>query len=100
MKEEMAEKKSKNIKQLRMYQLMTGIFILLSLAVNAQSSKMNAFTLFSDAFVNNGAIAKLNTCDSLGISPQLAWNNAPVGTKGYAITMHHFPKTGEKLSVV
>ncbi len=100
MKEEMVEKKIKNIKQLRMYKLMIGIFMLLTLAVNAQSNKTNAFTLFSDAFVNNGPIAKLNTCDSLGISPQLAWSNAPVGTKGYAITMHHFPKTGEKLAYI
>jgi len=83
-----------------MSKLFVGIFMLLSWAANAQSNKTNAFTLLSDAFVNNGPIAKLNTCDSLGISPQLAWSNAPEGTKGYAITMHHFPKTGEKLAYI
>lgn len=83
-----------------MSKLFVGIFMLLSWAANAQSNKANAFTLLSDAFVNNGPIAKVNTCDSLGISPQLAWSNAPEGTKGYAITMHHFPKTGEKLAYI
>jgi phosphatidylethanolamine-binding protein (PEBP) family uncharacterized protein len=52
--------------------------------------------LSSPAFVNKGAYPKLFTCDSLGISPPLSWNNIPSGTKSFAITMHHYPKEGDK----
>ena len=86
-----------------MSKLFLGFVLLLSVMVNAQSKESGsatAFTLYSEAFSNNGPFAKLYTCDSLGISPQLAWRNAPAGTKGYAITMHHFPKSGEKLAYI
>ncbi len=54
------------------------------------------FTAYSPAFVNNGLYPKLYTCDSLSISPPIAWKNAPQGTASFAITMHHFPKDGDK----
>jgi len=47
-------------------------------------------------FENNGNYPKLYTCDSLGIAPGLQWSGAPSATKSYAITMHHFPPTGDK----
>lgn len=47
-------------------------------------------------FENNGVYPKLYTCDSSGISPALEWENAPKNTKSYAITMHHYPRTGDK----
>jgi phosphatidylethanolamine-binding protein (PEBP) family uncharacterized protein len=34
------------------------------------------------------------TCDGMGISPPVAWTNAPDGTKGYAVVMHHNPPDG------
>ena len=49
------------------------------------------FTASSTAFTNDGTLPKLYTCDSLGISPNLSWANAPKGTTGFAITMHHVP---------
>lgn len=49
------------------------------------------FTASSTAFTNNGTLPKLYTCDSLGISPNLSWANAPTGTTSFAITMHHVP---------
>jgi phosphatidylethanolamine-binding protein (PEBP) family uncharacterized protein len=49
------------------------------------------FTASSTAFINNGAFPKLYTCDSTGISPKLSWANAPVGTKFFAVVMHHIP---------
>lgn len=47
-------------------------------------------------FQHNGIYPKLNTCDSTGISPGLSWSAVPDGVKGYAITMHHYPPTGDK----
>jgi phosphatidylethanolamine-binding protein (PEBP) family uncharacterized protein len=49
---------------------------------------------YSSTFVNNGLFPKLYTCDSLGISPPIAWRDAPTGTNAYAITMHTIPPTG------
>ena len=39
------------------------------------------------------------TCDGAGISPPLAWTNAPAGTQSFAVTMHHFPPAGEEKHV-
>lgn len=71
--------------------------IILPFISNAQqtdSTKGNQFTLYSPAFENNSFYPKLYTCDSSAISPPLAWKNIPSGTKSFAVTMHHFPKTG------
>lgn len=54
------------------------------------------FEAYSDAFTNNGILPKLYTCDSLSISPPIAWKNAPAGTTSYAVTMHSIPVTGDK----
>lgn len=54
------------------------------------------FTAGSTAFVNNGNFPKLYTCDSTGISPTLNWTGAPKGTEGFAVTMHHIAKDGDK----
>jgi len=47
-------------------------------------------------FADKGLYPKLYTCDSLGISPGLQWSSLPAATKSIAITMYHFPPTGEK----
>lgn len=56
----------------------------------------STFEAYSPAFVNGGDFPQKYTCDGLSISPPIAWKNAPVSTKGYAITMHHIPPTGDK----
>jgi phosphatidylethanolamine-binding protein (PEBP) family uncharacterized protein len=50
----------------------------------------------SPAFVNNGLLPKLYTCDSASNAPPLNWANEPTGTGSFAITMHHIAKDGKK----
>lgn len=78
------------------------LLILLTFGCYSQKNKIDPnknhsqnFTLTSAAFTNNGELPKLYSCDSTGISPTLKWSNAPVGTKSFAITMHHIAKDGE-----
>lgn len=47
-------------------------------------------------FEHNGMYPKLYTCDSTGVSPGLSWSNAPSATRSFAVTMHHYPPTGDK----
>jgi phosphatidylethanolamine-binding protein (PEBP) family uncharacterized protein len=54
------------------------------------------FEAYSSTFTNNGEFPQKYTCDGTSTSPALAWKNPPAGTKGYAITMHHIPPTGDK----
>jgi Raf kinase inhibitor-like YbhB/YbcL family protein len=68
----------------------------LSKAATTDSTTLPVFTAYSNAFENNGSYPKLYTCDSLAISPPIAWKNIPKGTQSFAITMHHFPKDGGK----
>lgn len=51
------------------------------------------FKVTSTAFVNNGTLPKLYTCDSVGISPKLSWVGAPAGTVSYAVVISHIPLT-------
>ena len=46
-----------------------------------------AFTLSSGSFQNNQAIPRRYTCDGEDVSPALAWNGAPEGTKSFALIM-------------
>ena len=47
------------------------------------------FTLpvHSASFSEGGSIPRQYTCDGVGLSPQLSWQSAPVGTKSFAIVM-------------
>jgi phosphatidylethanolamine-binding protein (PEBP) family uncharacterized protein len=56
----------------------------------------STFEAYSSTFSNGGELPQKYTCDGASISPALAWKNPPSGTKGYAITMHHIPPTGDK----
>ncbi|MEI6264364.1 MAG: YbhB/YbcL family Raf kinase inhibitor-like protein [Sphingobacteriia bacterium] len=56
----------------------------------------NQLKFTGNGFANNGVYPKVNTCDSLGISPGLQWSNAPSSTSSYAITMYTIPPTGDK----
>lgn len=62
-------------------------------SVQSNASDMH-FT--SPAFVNNGLLPKLYTCDSASNAPPLNWANEPTGTGSFAITMHHIAKDGKK----
>ena len=44
-----------------------------------------AFALTSTAFIHNGPIPKLYTCQGKDISPALAWSGVPAGTKSLAL---------------
>lgn len=44
-----------------------------------------ALTLSSSSFLNGGVIAKKFTCDGEDVSPALAWNEPPAGTKSFAL---------------
>lgn len=46
-----------------------------------------ALTLFSTAFANGAAIPARHTCDSSDLSPPLRWENAPAGTKAFALVV-------------
>lgn len=48
-------------------------------------SPMN-FQLRSSAFEHEGKIPDLYTCKGQNVSPPLMWENAPQGTKSYALT--------------
>ena len=44
-----------------------------------------SLTITSTAFVNDGAIPVLYTCEGKDISPPLAWSGAPPNTKSFAL---------------
>src|SRR5438270_684375 len=44
--------------------------------------------LTSSAFQPHGSIPKQFTCEGNNISPELAWKNAPAGTKSLALIVH------------
>jgi len=55
----------------------------------------SSFNLTSKSFVDGGLMGSEFTCDGAGVSPALEWKNAPAGTQGFAVTMHHFPPANE-----
>ena len=46
-----------------------------------------AFSLTSSAFAEGAAIPVRHTCDGPDVSPPLAWDGAPAGTKVFALIM-------------
>jgi len=58
---------------------------------DAPASKLK---LTSPVVGQDGMLPAKFTCDGMGISPPVAWTNAPDGTKGYAVVMHHNPPDG------
>jgi Raf kinase inhibitor-like YbhB/YbcL family protein len=62
-----------------------GTFQSQTLATNTVNQMPMVLT--STAFNNGEKIPALYTCDGSGISPPLAWNNAPAETKSYALIM-------------
>jgi Raf kinase inhibitor-like YbhB/YbcL family protein len=58
--------------------------MMLALALLAEAPAVT-MKLTSTAFVHNGAIPAKFTCDGTNVSPQLAWSDAPAGTKSFAL---------------
>jgi phosphatidylethanolamine-binding protein (PEBP) family uncharacterized protein len=53
-----------------------------------------AFTLWSSAVTNGGRLPPEFTGDGKGTTLPLKWNSPPVGTKAYAVIMHHIDPEG------
>ncbi|MFM1770788.1 MAG: hypothetical protein RJA22_3317 [Verrucomicrobiota bacterium] len=52
------------------------------------------FRLESPAVGKNGELPVEFTGDGAGVSPPLAWTNAPAGTRSLAVSMHHVDPEG------
>ena len=53
------------------------------------------FSLLSSAVAGGGVLPVEFTGDGASISPPLEWAGAPVGTKSFAVIMHHFDPEGK-----
>lgn len=63
---------------------------------NTASNTITAsFLLGSTAGTNGGMMPVEYTGDGAGITPPLEWSGAPVGTKSYALIMHHLDPEGK-----
>ena len=69
----------------------TVLFFVFVLILTACSPSLpeptGPFTVSSPAFTHEGTIPVENSCDGASTSPALAWTNAPVDTKSYALVM-------------
>ena len=63
---------------------LAAVLLALVLIADAGTAAM-ALTLISSAFKNGGAIPSQYTCEGDDISPPLAWDNVPDGTKSFAL---------------
>lgn len=54
-------------------------------ATTSNGSSPPQLTLTTEAFLDEGALPTLYTCDSQNISPQLSWSNVPKKTQSFAI---------------
>jgi Raf kinase inhibitor-like YbhB/YbcL family protein len=57
----------------------------LALIVVPKGGVAMSFTVRSDSFEAGGEIAAVHTCDGADISPHLAWQGAPEGTRSVAL---------------
>lgn len=64
--------------------------------IPATATASGEFKAYSAEFKNGGNFPVKYTCDGSSTSPLIQWSGAPAGTTSFAITMHHFPPTGEK----
>jgi Raf kinase inhibitor-like YbhB/YbcL family protein len=53
----------------------------------AGESEVKAMKLTSPAFAPESEIPRKHTCDGEDVSPELAWSDAPAGTKEFALIM-------------
>jgi len=90
-----------------------SILMLTTLSVRAEeTTKANPFTLTTTAFLDQGMLPVLYTCDGKDISPTLEWSNPPAKTETFALVfedkdapggifyhwvVYNIPKTENKL---
>jgi gluconolactonase len=55
----------------------------------AVNSTTNLFTLTSSEVIEGGALPDEYTCDGASASLSLSWSGVPLGTKSFAVIMHH-----------
>lgn len=77
------------------------IFLAISMPVQAIKDKNSKpsdqkFILTSPAFTHNGFIPARNACDGENLSPALQWQNAPAGTKSFALIVDDPDATEKK----
>ena len=74
---------------LTLYSLLSLINLAVATSANrlghAQGEHAMAFALSSKSFPNGGDIPKKFTCDAADVSPEMAWTEAPGGTKSFAL---------------
>ena len=70
-----------------------------SLGCQSYAQTTSSFSLSSTAFADGSSMGPQFTCDGAGVSPPVAWKNAPADTKSFAVTMHHFPPANESKHV-
>ena len=59
--------------------------VFLSIILSLYAQEGQSMKLTSQSFVNQGDIPKKHTCDGKNISPALAWNDVPKGTKSLVL---------------
>lgn len=67
--------------------------VLLTATVNAQEDKMKRFKLYSpdieaESTLQSAQVANVFGCEGDNLSPELRWENAPEGTKSFALTVY------------
>ena len=63
---------------------------------NSDATSTASFALTSTAFEDGGTLPVVYTCDGAGLSPPLAWTDAPEGTVEFAILMTTLANDGLK----
>lgn len=56
-------------------------------ATEAAKPKAEPFAMSTNAFLDQGALPVLYTCDGKDVSPQLTWSNAPAKAKSFALVV-------------
>lgn len=69
----------------RWLSILAGMFVAITLAAQAEEAK--TFTLNTNAFLDEGVLPVLYTCDGKDISPQLDWTNIPAKTEAFSLIM-------------
>lgn len=64
------------------------VSVALGLLFAAGGGKAMAFTLRSPAFADAAEIPTTYTCDGRDVSPPLAWDDPPAGTRAFALIVH------------
>ena len=59
------------------------------------TADFGSLVLTSPAFEDGGVYPAEFTCDGAGVSPPLAWDGVPTGTKSLALNLWHVPGPGD-----